>query len=228
MECFFSAISGDAENIHERYVPDAYRDWGVEISHFETVASTNANRLRHIRALPSVGCEADAVATEDSLTEDVLEVWKDGSFVSSRTICVAHPNDEVRERVRVECASTSRTLSVTVERWESVYCDGAVLPGCGGALESFSHEKRIDANTLAGRWKLHNGDLVTRDEVSPCIMLPRGITVDAICIEGVGWRLRQVAWLPLDSDVRNVVRCVHDRAGDFVSADRSFEQRVVE
>ncbi len=229
VECFFSAADGAAETIHERYVPDAYREWGVAIDHFETVCSVRAGnfQLRRLRALPSVGCEADAVAVEEGpVVRGVDAAWGDGSFVAGRMVCVAGPGG-VRRRVRAECAPASRTVSVTREGWEGPYCDAAVLPGCGGALESFAREPR-DATMLDGAWRVRDDGgaarVVRREGLGPRLALPRGVTVEPVCLDGVGWRIRELGWLC--EGVRTVVSCEYNASGEVVASQWRTEERV--
>ncbi|GBF98323.1 hypothetical protein Rsub_10986 [Raphidocelis subcapitata] len=66
---------GAPQPLPERFVPDAYREWGVELFDWQTQCSATTgaggNELRSTlrRLMPTVGCEADAVAfTEDATT----------------------------------------------------------------------------------------------------------------------------------------------------------------
>lgn len=154
----------------ERYVPDDFRQWGVEIKGFEIVHSATVVdgtlRLKRVRALPSVGCEADAVATEERVTETAGVVGFDsGSFALETSdglwiLCIAHPHNN-RERVRVEIPKMARQrragpVSVTLERWDAPYCDAALLPGCGGAAVSFADEEALDPQELWGKWEVRS------------------------------------------------------------------------
>ncbi|GAX80338.1 hypothetical protein CEUSTIGMA_g7776.t1 [Chlamydomonas eustigma] len=89
---------GVAIPLPERYVPSAFREWGVELFDWQSqcsmVASTQAKSLsyRVRRMMPSVGCEADAIAfTEESTScgidtsrnskiMEVKAVFRDGSY----------------------------------------------------------------------------------------------------------------------------------------------------
>jgi hypothetical protein len=59
---------GLPQSVPDWYVPDEFRAWGVPVVGFETVTSTRiedaALRVKRTRALPAVGCEADAVIPE--------------------------------------------------------------------------------------------------------------------------------------------------------------------
>ncbi len=57
------------------YVPDAFREWGVELFDWQTTVSSlaSAEQPRQIslicrRAMPTVGCEADAIAYTEETT----------------------------------------------------------------------------------------------------------------------------------------------------------------
>uniref|UniRef100_A0A7S0WYN7 Uncharacterized protein n=1 Tax=Chlamydomonas leiostraca TaxID=1034604 RepID=A0A7S0WYN7_9CHLO len=68
VSCTFNG-SGEAQPLPSNYVPDAYRQWGVELYDWQTVVSSRAlpeqpGQLELVcrRMMPTVGCEADAVA----------------------------------------------------------------------------------------------------------------------------------------------------------------------
>lgn len=186
-ECFFSAINGECKTIPERYVPDAYRDWGVEIHAFETVAASKVRdddvlRLKHLRVLPSVGCEADAVSTEEILHEINLSTPSearffqgDSSYVSKDSFCMYHPDGKNRVRISAE---KYRTIGVVVEEWEAVWNDAQVLPGCSGAPVAFGKEP-IGEPKDNGTWEIKNQvGSVEQLKIRKKFELPRGISVE--------------------------------------------------
>jgi hypothetical protein len=74
----FSA-DGSPEQLPEYYVPAAFRDWGVELhdwqTHVSTLADASGVKLVVKRLMPTVGCEADAVAFVEeasNMFEDLL------------------------------------------------------------------------------------------------------------------------------------------------------------
>lgn len=67
--------SGEVQLLPEHYVPQAFRDWGVELKDWQSqcsaTTSSNPKQLVSVlrRLMPTVGCEADAIAfTEEATT----------------------------------------------------------------------------------------------------------------------------------------------------------------
>lgn len=129
-------------------------------------------RQKRTRALPAVGCEADAVATEERVSNAALRTpvagtaavvgFSGGSFVADERwgavmLCVAHPDGE-RQRMRVEVpAGTRGSASVTIEKWDAPYSNGALLPGCGGGATCFADESPLSAaDDLVGDWQVRS------------------------------------------------------------------------
>eukprot|EP00198_Chlamydomonas_reinhardtii_P004699 XP_001694035.1 predicted protein [Chlamydomonas reinhardtii] len=80
--------SGAAQPLPDHYVPGAYRDWGVELFDWQSQSSCivpQGRSLRNIfkRLMPTVGCEADAIA----FVEEAADVWQadGGSLVKPVT-----------------------------------------------------------------------------------------------------------------------------------------------
>lgn len=201
------------KTIAERYVPDAYRDWGVEIHAFETQAAStvkddndsnnNVLRLKHLRVLPSVGCEADAVSTEESLLEIDLSnpaeirCFEDSSYVSKDTFCMYHPDGKRRVRI---CSEKYRTISVVIEEWEAVWNDAHVLPGCSGAPVAFG--KEAVSEEKAGSWKTRSQNGIAEVvAVHKKFALPRGISVEIDDDD----RILRTVWAYNEADSERVV-----------------------
>lgn len=178
-ECTFSLATGAAQCVPERYVPDEYRQWGVEIKGFECLTSTQllrgSLRTKRTRVLPSVGCEADAVVPEvaerviDPVAAPAAAAFDCGSYAAGPvnlaaderawSLCLAEPGEAGcrRTRVRVDAGDVLEgfgALEVHVETWEGPFVDGAVLPGCGGEHASFADGERLGADALVGKWKV--------------------------------------------------------------------------
>lgn len=170
-------------------MPEAYREWGVVVTGFDSLWSTTVTeshelRERRTRALPTVGCEADAVAGEVSdTTAGATEGgernggFADGSYSlgpASLTatdvklpvwrFCLAHPRNDARHRSRArlhfgridspKASVAAATVNVWVEEWDAPFCAGAVLPGCGGKEHSFAEEERAAPDAAAGVWRI--------------------------------------------------------------------------
>jgi hypothetical protein len=212
-EVAFAAADGTALEIEERYVPDEFRAWAVPVKGFEVVSSSRvvvvvddddddivdsvgneggrprcSHRLvvKRTRALPSVGCEADAVVPEVRVDEwpalvasaaapdgrlrvgvgfdDGGYFWgpavlsADNRHCDTWTVCVADPRPAagVPRRARLEIGRVNDrrgAIIAVVESWDGQFCNGAILPGCGGKNASFADETRIvPEEALVGEW----------------------------------------------------------------------------
>lgn len=93
----FDAATGAPLPLPEHYVPDAFREWGVELFDWQSQCSSTVHEGRALaatvrRLMPTVGCEADAVAFTEEATAaaasggdgngggDALAVLPDGSY----------------------------------------------------------------------------------------------------------------------------------------------------
>lgn len=152
----------------------------MSITGFDTLTSTTVKddvlSVKFTRALPTVGCEADAIAGEVSETTYTAENgfgFPDGSYIivprhfdkanlrQKFSACITHPNataaaaaGDARRRARVQFGRVDERasrVSVVLERWDSPFCDGAILPGCGGPDSSFANEDR-SASDMIGKW----------------------------------------------------------------------------
>jgi hypothetical protein len=69
---------GEPEPLPEHYVPQAFRDWAVELLDWHTqcssLASGDSFQTTCRNLMPTVGCEADAIA----FTEEGVELWSAG------------------------------------------------------------------------------------------------------------------------------------------------------
>jgi hypothetical protein len=131
--------SGDVQLLPEHYVPQAFRDWGVELKDWQSqcsaTTSSTPKRLVSLlrRLMPTVGCEADAIAFTEEATSsssssaadsasaaassgnDLLLAEADGSY--SIGPLVALTGDSTTTRFHVEhcfmlpVTSTSATSS---------------------------------------------------------------------------------------------------------------------
>mmetsp|Transcript_20378 Transcript_20378/g.29574 ORF Transcript_20378/g.29574 Transcript_20378/m.29574 type:complete len:201 (-) Transcript_20378:581-1183(-) len=159
--------------------------------------------------MPTVGCEADAVATEvfeETLSlsqEDGFIGFENGSFSRgppryASSSMWEHCMCYGKKRVRVlfpELDGTEKTRLFR-EAWDGDYCDGAVLPGCGSKISRIEENGAIDASIqLGGKWS--RGGYTWRksggtSHVSSVIesrgrvvkrLLPGGITIDKLVDE---------------------------------------------
>lgn len=118
-------VAGDPVELPANVVPDAYREWGVQVFDWQTQCPTLADpaapralHYRLVRLLPTVGCEADAATVHTSHQRHVssatafayqaagaggsyVATWPKGpAAVLEVEHCICHPdNAEVRVRL---------------------------------------------------------------------------------------------------------------------------------
>lgn len=196
-EVTFSGRTGAVQEVPERFVPEEYRTWNVSVTGFDTLTSTMIStcgttlHTRLTRALPTVGCEADAIAGDVTDTSSTNGGgFEDGSYTIGPmtfdvqdlsmkfAFCVAHPEAKGR-RARVDFGRVDQKTSVVravLETWDAPYCGGAILPGCGGPDTSFANEPRADPHAAAGDWHVSTqrctaeGDWVYEDVVRDVVV----------------------------------------------------------
>ncbi|KAI0564094.1 hypothetical protein FGB62_30g345 [Gracilaria domingensis] len=234
--------------IPDRYVPDEFRDWGVAPNGFDTVSSSRVTEgalyLKRTRALPSVGCEADAVIPEVSVVK--LEGPGNGGFSDG---CISCGSVELgksalytilangKQRVQLSFRLTENFGDVTVfnESWGGEFCDGQVLPGCGGG-DRFAEGPKLEVASLYGSWEYEAEEVIFPEDSSirqtsgvlsrdcvegELITLPKGISV-RLLREGSSV-LIEAGWLC--DDTRIVVER-HYKDGDLIKIKRSIERRM--
>lgn len=83
---------GSAEEIPPYYVPQAYRDWDLQLYDWQVQCSMLANEkgLQYVtrRLMPTVGCEADAIAFEEQRQVCVCLRACVRGFVQRACMCV--------------------------------------------------------------------------------------------------------------------------------------------
>ncbi|KAJ8900819.1 hypothetical protein NDN08_000118 [Rhodosorus marinus] len=223
-ETSFSGVSGERLTIPEYYVPDEFRNWDAKIYGFDCVTSVkevegNSLRVKLTRAMPTVGCEADAVVPE--VFEETLPLSQDDGFVgfengsfsrgppkyaSSSTWehCMCYG----KKRVRVlfpELDGRQKTRLFT-EAWDGDYCNGALLSGCGSKISRIEGNGEMDASVqLEGKWSRRGYTWRKSDgtcQVSSVIesrnrfvkrFLPGGVTIDKVVDEN-GRIVLETSW----------------------------------
>ena len=173
---------GEAQQLPEYYVPEAYRDWGVQLYDWQSQCSMLANdtglgyTLR--RMMPTVGCEADAIAfTEDQLavfTPSTAAITPEGGYTWA-TVDDISPKDIFKasyehcfplttgQRIRIvhnlkRMGSDSiwKVLSVEIhrERRDGPHTGRRELAGCGGGMDPISQIPALEvAIELSGEWR---------------------------------------------------------------------------
>lgn len=149
-------------------MPDEFLNWDVKIFGFDCVTSMqmreNMLYVKRTRALPSVGCEADAVVPEiredtvSTSAEDGFILFADGCFSRGPTEYSSAATWEYglvvgRRRVRVQFPELDGRQATTVfyEEWDSEFDNGSLLPGCG------SKSYRVEEGGSCGAEGILNG-----------------------------------------------------------------------
>jgi len=219
--------------------------------------------MKRTRALPSVGCEADAVVPEVaeqiylSATKDNINGgFTDGSIscgpavmtdeLSQRwNVCLVDPTEGNRSRVRLEFGPVNQPfgqVTVFIEHWEGKFCNGEVLPGCGGKNGSFAEDDGLDVSALTGNWSVDRTTYQTESDgwIKECctvrternqanaedevnVALPRGLSVGVK--EADDGSSEVIAGWMTSHDKRVVVRSAYDSTGSLRYVSRDIETR---
>lgn len=258
-EVSFSPRTGLPLQIPDRYIPDAFREWGVDINAFEcltssTVLSEGTLLVKRTRALPTVGCEADAIIPEVRETEFSVrdERSLNGGFsdgcvscgpivleMDSRFQAVLVDPQDTKSRVRVDFGRVDEKvgrIDVFFENWQGAFCGGQVLPGCGGGSQSFADEKRLNPEHLQGNWSVERQSYKVGDENltegEPFTVSRQEMSDISIALpRGLSVDVtlqgdgRDVVVGWLRGDQRLIVRRQYDSDGKLLSVSREFERK---
>lgn len=172
--------AGAPQPLPDRYVPGAFREWGVELSDWQTQCSSLCGRptphaaggagpgpagpgsaprtLHHSikRLMPTVGCEADAVA----FIEDVQDVWRlDGGWVRANA------------RLRAACPGIRMCSGTGKGVWACYWGgDGEGIrseKGTGGGLGIAAAARGRAHATVSGVWTARPGRLPSPSPNNP-------------------------------------------------------------
>jgi hypothetical protein len=305
-EVSFAVNDGSPLSIPERYIPDEFSQWGVQVLGFEEVTSSRVFGadgksggggdgegshlyLKRTRALPIVGCEADAVVPEcryerfvagASADVSVSEYGVKGTVVTGAAVgfddgawsagppafdqdafgrwyaCIVDPAAEAR-RARLEFSTVNEPRGAVVafvETNEGPFCDGELLPGCGGKNSSFAEQPALTAAELSGSWEVEttvytsegtdtsetgehvvSGWFVSRSfsvvvrseeqvQTEVNVFMPTGLSVGMVKSDGEEMEFR-AGWLTSPSR-RVVVSRLYGAHGKLVSISRSAEKKI--
>uniref|UniRef100_A0ACD5WRT8 Uncharacterized protein n=1 Tax=Avena sativa TaxID=4498 RepID=A0ACD5WRT8_AVESA len=176
-------VAGDPVELPANVVPDAFRDWGVEVFDWQTQCPTLADpatpcalHYRLVRLLPTVGCEADAATVHtshqrhaSSASAFAYDGAAGGSYVAAwpkgpATVlevehCVVRPdNEEVRVRVVQTVAlgkdeARLRGLKVFSEQRYGPFRNGDQLGGCALRESAFAAGEKLAVSEVLGQWE---------------------------------------------------------------------------
>ncbi|XP_057805883.1 uncharacterized protein LOC131020854 isoform X2 [Salvia miltiorrhiza] len=174
---------GQAVELPESVVPEAYREWEVKVFDWQTQCPTLAETLgsspsltyRSIKLLPTVGCEADAATVYTSEERNISDASafayaSTGCYVAERRIdsaaksveleyCLIDPTNK-ESRVRViqvlnlqESEPKLARIKVFVEQWYGPFRNGDQLGGCAIRDSAFAATDRLEASRVCGVWQ---------------------------------------------------------------------------
>jgi len=172
--------AGDPVELPENVVPEAYREWGVQVLDWQTQCPTLADpaapcalHYRLVRLLPTVGCEADAATVHTShqrhaASAAAFAYAAGGSYVATWPRgpapvlevehCVVRPGSaEARVRVVQTVAlgkeARLRGLKVFSEQWYGPFRNGEQLGGCAVRETAFAAGEKLDVAEVLGHWE---------------------------------------------------------------------------
>ncbi|KXG40268.1 uncharacterized protein LOC8061441 isoform X1 [Sorghum bicolor] len=175
--------SGDPVELPENVVPEAYREWGVQVVDWQTQCPTLADpatpcalHYRLVRLLPTVGCEADAATVHTShqrhaasaaafayaAAGSYVAAWPRGPApVLEVEHCVVRPDAPAEEAGRVRVVQTValgrearlRGVKVFAEQWYGPFRDGEQLGGCAVGETAFAAGEKLDVAEVIGQWE---------------------------------------------------------------------------
>jgi hypothetical protein len=168
---------GQPRQLPEYYVPQAYRDWDVQIHDWQCQCSMlcDAEGMKCVtrKLMPTVGCEADAIAfTEEKgasswensvVTEHGLATKSPGDAVSKGDVfdCAAEhilPLPEDGRRIRIvhllkrmgpERLWRVQGLEMYLEKRDGPYTGRRELAGCGGGMDPFATSEPLSIESLS-------------------------------------------------------------------------------
>ncbi|CAA6666645.1 unnamed protein product [Spirodela intermedia] len=163
---------GEPVELPENVVPEAFREWGVQIFDWQTQCPTLAETAKPsliyklIKLLPTVGCEADA-ATRYTVEEKIVQgsdaklaafaydqtgsyvaVWAIKEHTDGRSFeiehCLVHPkNHEVRIRIIQSIKMEQMVLSIKKIN----------LGGCAIRESGFASTVAMEESEVLGTWQ---------------------------------------------------------------------------
>jgi hypothetical protein len=168
----FDPLTGDASSLPSHLIPDAFREWGMEVKDWQSQCSTTTRDdgtlyVKDARFVPVVGCEADA-STVESYERDTIvvasastEAWggysacyEDEKGAETVTHCVVVA-DATPAPIRVRMkhrADGFGVVRIWREALDEPFCDGGSLASsCGGnsAVAKFAEYPPDAADVVA-------------------------------------------------------------------------------
>ena len=167
--CATFDADGEARELPEYYVPQAYRDWDVQLYDWQSQCSMNSTETSGLscvsrRMMPTVGCEADAIAFTEEVPEDLIS-GNSNAFFTAQGHATQSPGDIMADPKAFDCKAEHiltlgndrrirmvhllkkmgserqwrvQGVEVHVEKKDSEYHGRRELQGCGGGMDPFA------------------------------------------------------------------------------------------
>eukprot|EP00871_Galdieria_phlegrea_P005878 jgi/Galph1/778/GphlegSOOS_G5484.1 len=224
----YNMETGKVEPVPEKWIPQAYMEWGVVVKGLEHMSSIKMERdkelikMKETLILPKVGCEEDAVATEAALVEipyqdhsfvpflegsfsfgpSLLNKDSMGDMLATMAYNDTEPGstDKKISRIQMQICFATNRIHLVKERWDGQYSGGESLIGCGGNIKPFDDDERLDPSDLL---KFVKGKKLTWSQSDNPDMMTSEQDTDSV----VPWAVKQILfdwYLPANTHVRCV------------------------
>lgn len=169
---------GQARELPEYYVPQAYRDWDVQLYDWQCQCSMlcNGEGMTSVtrKLMPTVGCEADAVAFTEDTKKGSNGEWEN-SVISAQGLATRGPGSVLLNENVFECTAEHiitleddmrirmvhllkkmgaerqwrvQGIEVYVEKRDGPYTGRRELAGCGGGMNPFATSNPLSLESL--------------------------------------------------------------------------------
>ena len=205
--CATFDADGEARELPEYYVPQAYRDWDVQLYDWQSQCSMNSTETGLMsvtrRMMPTVGCEADAIAFTEEVPEDLI-LGNSNAFYSSDGLATQSPGLVMADEKSFDCKAEHilslendrrirmvhllkkmgperqwrvQGIEVHVEKKDSEYHGRRELTGCGGGMDPFAKTERLSMDEVATTFETGRS-------------IASGFQLDGTIVSGDSWDFR--------------------------------------
>mmetsp|Transcript_97 Transcript_97/g.213 ORF Transcript_97/g.213 Transcript_97/m.213 type:complete len:390 (-) Transcript_97:26-1195(-) len=169
---------GCARELPEYYVPQAYRDWDVQLYDWQCQCSMTCDEegvsCVTRKLMPTVGCEADAIAFTEEARRDFGFDCKNCVF-EERGLATRSPGDAIADEKSFDCKAEHiltigqgeririvhllkrmgperewrvQGVEVYVEKRDGPYTGRRELAGCGGGMDPFAKSDALSSDSV--------------------------------------------------------------------------------
>lgn len=178
--CATFDADGEARELPEYYVPQAYRDWDVQLYDWQSQCSMNSDETTGLscvtrRMMPTVGCEADAIAFTEEFPQDLI-AGDTNAFFCGNGHATQSPGAAIADDKAFDCKAEHiltlgndrrirmvhllkkmgperqwkvQGIEVHVEKKDSEYHGRRELTGCGGGMDPFAKTERLSLDEVS-------------------------------------------------------------------------------